>query len=144
MWDALGRNTKIITKAWSQHIPPDGYDGVEICVVFTRKTFLGRAENYHYDDLYQLIGEDGPLAHTYAYDSLQNRLQKDMQPYSVNGLNQITSDSMTSYAYDLNGNRIRKDARHASTQYVYDALNRLVVPEQPNAWQVRYSYDAFG
>ncbi len=145
VWDALGRNTQIITKAWSQQIPPDGYDGVGNLRCIHKKDIFGAiTENYHYDDLYQLIGEDGPLTHTYAYDSLQNRLQKDMQPYAVNGLNQITSDSMTSYAYDLNGNRIRKDAPQASTQYVYDALNRLIVAEQPNAWQVRYSYDAFG
>ena len=34
--------------------------------------------------------------------------------------------------------------RASLTQYVYDALNRLIVAEQPNTWQVRYSYDAFG
>ncbi len=94
--------------------------------------------------MYQLIAEDGPVAHTYAYDSLQNRLQKDMQPYAVNGLNQITSDSEKSYVYDLNGNLIQKSDGGTTTLYRYDALNRLMAVEEPAHWQVTYSYDSFG
>ncbi len=67
-----------------------------------------------------------------------------MQPYAVNGLNQITSDSEKSYVYDLNGNLIQKSDGGTTTLYRYDALNRLMVVEEPSHWQVTYSYDSFG
>ncbi len=64
--------------------------------------------SYQYDDLYQVIEERGSEDHTYAYDSLRNRLEKDHSAYSVNGLNQVISDSLVTYDYDANGNLINK------------------------------------
>ncbi len=29
-WDALGRRTNFTTPVWSEHIPPEGFDGAEI------------------------------------------------------------------------------------------------------------------
>ncbi len=144
-WDALGHNTKIETPFWSQDIPENGFDHVGNLSHVYKKDPLGSAEeHYHYDDLYQLVAEEGPLAHTYAYDSLQNRRQKDAEPYSVNELNQTLSCSEARYEYDLDGNRIGKTEADTTTHYIYDALNRLTSVEQRQKWRVTYSYDTFG
>ena len=112
--------------------------------VYKRDPLGSAEEHYHYDDLYQLVAEEGPLAHTYAYDSLQNRRQKDAHPYSVNELNQTLSCSEARYEYDLDGNRIGKTEADTTTHYIYDALNRLTSVEQRQKWRVTYSYDTFG
>ncbi len=144
-WDALGHNTKIETPFWSQDIPENGFDPVgNLSHVYKRDPLGSAEEHYHYDDLYQLVAEEGPLAHTYAYDSLQNRRQKDAHPYSVNELNQTLSCSEARYEYDLDGNRIGKTEADTTTHYIYDALNRLTSVEQRQKWRVTYSYDTFG
>lgn len=88
--------------------------------------------DYSYDDLYQLISETGPFSHSYGYDALYNRLQKDEEEYRHNALNQITSH----VEYDLNGNPIR--IRDMSLSY--DALDRLIRIETPQCVQI-FEYD---
>ncbi|MDP1978681.1 RHS repeat domain-containing protein [Undibacterium sp.] len=98
---------------------------------------------FTYDDLYQLTSESGGESHTYAYDSICNRLSKDSLPYNVNGLNQVTAESDIAYHYDLNGNLIAKSTPTESYCYSYDALNRMISTEGPYG-KVTYTYDSFG
>lgn len=88
--------------------------------------------DYTYDDLYQLLSETGPFSHTYLFDNLYNRLQKDNELYQHNSLNQVTSHVQ----YNLNGNPIRID----DTTLTYDALDRLIRIEKPALIQ-SFKYD---
>jgi RHS repeat-associated protein len=58
--------------------------------------------------------------------------------YTVNGLNQYTTAGPASFQYDANGN-LRSDG---STNYVYDAENRLV--STSGASNVSFGYDPLG
>lgn len=144
-WDALGRRVGLTTAFWSEHIPADGFDGAGNLLKLTVQDPLSLVPcSYRYDDLYQLIEENGSADHTYAYDSMKNRLEKDQTPYAVNGLNQVTSDSLVTYSYDANGNLIKKMGLGKGRYYTYDALNRLVTAEEIGQWKIAYSYDSFG
>ncbi len=92
----------------------------------------GEDSKYEYDALYQLTSESGRFTHTYAYDSLQNRLQKDNNTYNVNDLQQLTPHMH----YTKNGN----PDRVGDTQYAYDALDRLIAIYTPRFTQT-FSYD---
>ena len=126
--DALCRRTSLQTDLFHQTLVE--FDPVgNLC----HMQIQGQDSSYAYDDLYQLIRETGLFTHTYACDSLYNRLQKDNEAYEVNALNQIVSHC----EYDLNGNPTRRgDAR-----YVYDALDRLIRLEAPGLMQV-FTYDS--
>ena len=98
-----------------------------------RKMKIGPDEiSYTYDDLYQLTSESGLFAHSYAYDSLYNRIQKDEEHYEINALNQVPSH----LEYDPNGNTTHRD----DIVYTYDALDRLIRIETPAFTQI-FSYD---
>ena len=86
--------------------------------------------SYAYDDLYQLILEKD---HTYAFDALNNRLQKDRDVYSVNALNQTSE-----LKYNLDGNPLYLEGK----KLTYDALDRLISLEDESTLIV-YSYDSF-
>lgn len=85
---------------------------------------------FTYDDLYQLSSEKD---HTYLTDAQNCRLQKDEETYEIDHLLQMPSH----FTYDLNGNPIQQ----GETQYVYDALDRLVQVKTP-AQTIQYGYDA--
>ncbi len=87
---------------------------------------------YTYDDLYQLTSESGLFAHTYAFDSLYNRLQKDSEKYEIDALNGIPSHLQ----YDKNGNPVQ----YNSATYSYDALDRLIRIEGQDSIQT-FTYD---
>ncbi len=91
----------------------------------------GETLNFGYDDLYQLNKEKD---HSYQFDSLYNRVSKDNENYTYNGLNQIVSEDM---AYDFNGNLIRQGNAH----YTYDALDRLIKVDGKTT--TTYCYDSF-
>ncbi len=82
-----------------------------------------------YDELYQITKEN---EHTYLMDANFCRLQKDEESYETNDLMQLTSH----FEYDANGNAIR----HKDTEFVYDALDRLIQVKTPNS-QTEYTYD---
>ncbi|MBF8262370.1 MAG: hypothetical protein HW387_35 [Parachlamydiales bacterium] len=84
----------------------------------------GDESAYSYDPLYQLTNETGLFAHVYAFDSLNNRLQKDEERYQVNDLNEIVSH----LEYDKRGNPVRQ----GDTRYTYDALDRLIRIDSPD------------
>lgn len=140
-FDLMGRPKKISSKHWKELVPSHGFDKVGNLLQYTIKDALGTVENkFSYDDLYQLTSEQGVSSHQYAFDSLYNRIQKDALLHTVNQLNQLTSDSKTTYSYDLNGNLKQKTPENV--RYDYDALDRLISVTKDNH-QTRYTYDSF-
>ena len=64
--------------------------------------------------------------------------------YTYNALNQLVSDSETSYEYDLNGNLIRVIGSAQSALYEYNSENKLVRATVQNGVLVTeesYTYD---
>jgi RHS repeat-associated protein len=86
---------------------------------------------YTYDDLYQLTSEK---KHTYKYDNLYNRLQKDDVAYFPNTLNQLPSE----FTYSPDGNPISQ----GETKYFYDALDRLIAVEN-SYHRLEFTYDSY-
>ncbi len=134
--DKLGRNTNIFHAQFEQK---SSFDAVGNLLTLDTKA-LGSSSNrtFSYDFLSQLTSETGPVRHTYNYDSLFNRLQKDDATYNVNSLHSVLSDSKHAYSYDKRGNRLSQD----STTYKYDALDRLIEVRAGDK-RYTYSYDAF-
>jgi RHS repeat-associated protein len=97
---------------------------------------------YTYDDLYQLISEQGNKNHTYTFDSTYNRLSKDNVDYSINNLNQLIEQGNHKYTYGSEGNLLSDQHRDQITQYSYDALDRLIKIETPES-TIYYLYDPF-
>ena len=126
--DALSRRIGLETKLFKQEILEfDPVGNIHAMRV------QGYNNSYKYDDLYQLTSETGLFTHSYAYDTLYNRLQKDDEDYQINALNQAVSH----FVYDLNGNPIRR----GNTRYTYDALDRLIRLEAPTLTQT-FTYDS--
>lgn len=140
-YDLLGRTLKISNKQWNETVPSQGYDSVGNLQQYSITDALGTIDNsFVYDDLYQLKSEQGTATHKYVFDSLHNCVEKDAIPHSVNALNQLLSDSKSSYRYDFNGNLVQKTV--GNMHYAYDALDRLTSVTQGNR-QTCYTYDAF-
>jgi RHS repeat-associated protein len=128
-FDEMSRRTSIQTSLFFQEILK--FDAVgNILQMQIQKDEI----DYDYDELYQLIGESGPFAHDYVYDSLHNRLAKDQEAYEINALHQVTSH----LKYDRNGNPTQQN----ETTYVYDALDRLIEIQTPTMVQT-FTYDSF-
>ena len=117
---------------------------------------LDRTVEYTYDSLYRLTSEtitdeNGTTVYTYAYDSVSNRTLKTENgtetAYVYNALNQLVSDSDTSYEYDLNGNLVRVIGTDKSALYEFNAENKLVKATVQNGNLVTvetYTYDYAG
>lgn len=119
-------------------------------------TELDRTVEYSYDSLYRLSGEtitegEKVTVYIYAYDNVSNRILKTENgaatEYVYNALNQLVSDSETSYEYDLNGNLVRVIGSAQSALYEYNAENKLVRATVQNGSLVieeSYAYDYQG
>ena len=119
-------------------------------------TELNRSVEYTYDSLYRLSGEtitegEKTTVYTYAYDNVSNRILKTVNgeetAYVYNALNQLVSDSETSYEYDLNGNLVRVIGSAQSALYEYNSENKLVRATVQNGVLVTeesYTYDYQG
>lgn len=92
----------------------------------------GQEFTYSYDKLYQLTEEKG---HTYAYDALHNRLQKDTAHYTPNELSELPGI----FDYDERGLPLAQK----SAQYTFDALERLTQIKTPDATYT-FTYDSLG
>lgn len=139
-YDLLSRPTSISSKHRSETLSE--YDAVgNLCHRETQDVLGKVVSQYTYDNLYQLTAEAGFKTHTYAYDSLNNRLIKDGCAHTHNALNQLLQQSETRYQYDLNGNRTQKSSGK-TVQYRYDALDRLVEVID-GEHSTRYMYDSF-
>ena len=91
----------------------------------------------------------------YGYDAAQNLTKRTnnatVTTYSVNSLNQVTTDGMLNFGYDGNGNRSSQSSGGASITYTYDDENQMVQAETdtlytPSAsrWKTMWAYDARG
>ncbi len=119
-------------------------------------TELDRTVEYSYDSLYRLTSEtitegEKVTVYTYAYDNVSNRILKTENgaatEYVYNALNQLVSDSETSYEYDLNGNLVRVIGSAQSALYEYNSENKLVKATVQNGSLVieeSYTYDYQG
>ena len=117
---------------------------------------LDRTVEYTYDSLYRLTSEtitegEKVTVYTYAYDNVSNRILKTVNGeetvYTYNALNQLVSDSETSYEYDLNGNLVRVIGSAQSALYEYNAENKFVRATVQNGSLVieeSYTYDYAG
>nr|NGX42984.1 tRNA3(Ser)-specific nuclease WapA [Chlamydiota bacterium] len=135
--DDLGRCLSIASVPFQQSF---AYDTVGNLISTSVRDPLGPYEAvFSYDELNQITQETGPLSNQYAFDSLNNRRDKNGATYSIDGLNQLTHDTVDSYTYDSNGNRVSK----GSVYYSYDALGRLISISLEND-TITYKYDPFG
>ena len=119
-------------------------------------TELNRSVEYTYDSLYRLTSEtitegETTTIYTYSYDNVSNRILKtengEETAYVYNALNQLVSDSETSYEYDLNGNLVRVIGSAHSALYEYNAENKLIKATVQNGSLVTeesYTYDYQG
>ena len=91
----------------------------------------------------------------YGYDAAQNLTKRTnnatVTTYSVNSLNQITSDGGASWTHDNNGNRTYQPNGVGSYTYTYDDENQLVQAETDTSstptgsrWKTVWTYDARG
>lgn len=96
---------------------------------------------FSFDSLGQLTEENGDSKNTYAYDTLYNRLKKNDENYSVNGLNQIETFQDKLLSYDLNGNLKQMKTSEKTIHYKYDTLDRLTEVFIENEVRVNYVYD---
>ena len=135
-WDLLGRLDHTTSDQFEETLTK--FDDAGNLLEQTLRDPQGMiTSTFSYDDLYQLIDEKGVLDAAYKNDSLNNRLQKNDDPYTINALNQLVSDNDTSYEYDKNGNPIQIGSMRLS----YDALDRLILLERPGFSRSEYAYD---
>ncbi len=139
-YDILGRLQSIETPHWTEKMTL--YDAMSNLI---ERSIEDRSEvastQYSYDDLYQLKSEQGPIQHQYTHDSRFNRTSKDGQSYSVNVLNQLTSDGEWQYEYDACGRMSVKKSANGTFSYGYDALDRLTTLTCGND-RYQYIYDS--
>ncbi len=132
-YNGCGFTTSLTTPCGNQRV--EAFDGHgNILEMRWDSPSSQRAATYAYDSLSQLVKETGLFAHTYSYDSHNNRLQKSQQTYQVNDLNQLTSH----YTYDPNGNPLTK----SEFSYTYDSLDRLISATRGNL-RITFTYDSF-
>ncbi len=124
-YDLAGRPTLLTSPHFTHAILE--YDAVGNVL---RSELNNEILDYSYDDLYQLTSEK---EHTYAHDSLYNRLQKDSASYAVNALNQLSSV----FKYDEDGNPYS----HGKARYTYDAFDRLISMED-HSTKLHFAYDS--
>ena len=149
-WDILGRPTSITAPHFEES--NFQYDEVGNLMYISRIDPQGRFDSkFTYDALYQLKKEEGLFNETYKHDSLHNRLKKGGSSYNVNNLNQLLSDSQTTFTYDKNGNPIEMVCGDYSKTFTYDALDRLIAEEslmkersgnKRKLERTEYAYDA--
>ena len=138
-YDLVGRCTKISSKPFNQHIPNEGFDAAGNLRQFV---IQDTAYTFTYDDLYQLTSEKGHEAHTYASDSLSNRITKDGEVHVHNALHQLLQKGKERFTYDLNGSLIQRNCEGKTITYNYDALDRLIEVTQEGV-RTTYIYDPF-
>jgi RHS repeat-associated protein len=110
----------------------------------------GSTVNYNYNGAQELIkalGNGGSSTENlgYGYDAAWNlNLRTNsgvVKTFTVNNLNELTSDGTYTYGYDGNGNR---GSRSDGLAYVYDDENQLVSVSSSASWQSTFGYDGLG
>ena len=136
-YDLLGRCTAITTPHFKQEIPRKGFDAAGNLRHFVAQDLPYR---FDYDHLFQIKQEGGHASHSYQFDSLNNRTQKDGELHHHNSLHQLIRKGSETFAYDGNGNLAARETGSSTIKYTYDALDRLVSVVK-NGEETRYSYD---
>lgn len=136
-YDINLRPQKISSPYWSEHI--SRYDPSGNILQINQTDTKDCHYQFSYDSLNDLTGESG---YNYAFDSLQNRIRKNDNPYTINSLNQLQQQSHHTYYHDSNGNLTKKINQDQKITYQYDALDRLTTIQFPDK-KIEYSYDSF-
>lgn len=140
-YDLLGRTTAFESQGLTQK--EIQYDAIGNLTHYESHDPQGTlTHNFRYDPLYQLIEEKGFKDHTYAFDSLHNRVAKNNKFHTFNALNQLLHQGNSHYAYDLNGNLIKQQTENEVIEYSYDALDRLIAVSKGKE-RISYAYDSF-
>jgi YD repeat-containing protein len=108
----------------------------------SQQTKDGLPLNYGYDALNQLTSTpEGPI----AYDPAGNRQANpgSAAPWTVNALNQVTSDGFKTYSYSPNGELTTVAWASSPSSYSYNAEGRLASVHQNGQWIASYHYDVF-
>lgn len=136
--DPLGNLIKIEAPYFSEQ---NTFDRAGRLITKTVKDPLGKNQiHYHYDDLDQLISEEGVKPHTYTYDTIQNRISHNENTFQITKLNQIGSSEDLDIEYDSWGNLIRKTS-DKELKFSYDAFDRLIGIVSPGKFSYTFSYD---
>lgn len=126
-------------------------NGNRLTFTLTRNGQTEMSQSYSYDKLNRLVSvsENGTVIAQYSCDNKGNRIKTeivggDMTNYAYNiaGLltNQTTGDKLSeTYTYYLNGNQKSKTSNGQTTNYEYDAMNRLISENDTH-----YTFDDFG
>lgn len=140
-YDSQGRLAALDSPWWSQKIDDKGYDPYgRLAGLQIRDAEGGHCSQFSYTDDGQLAEEKG---HSYAYDSLYNRIGHNGRPWEVNPLNQLVKTAEAVFTYDGSGNLIGKRSDRETIHYSYDALDRMIRAEYPEQTALTYSYDSF-
>lgn len=101
-------------------------------------------EEYSYNGLSQLVSEKKGTAKTYAYDSVDNRIQVDNETLLYNALNQLISNSKAQFSYDPQGNLSKKILDGEETNFENNVLSQLTSIENADKTSLLFSYDPLG
>ncbi len=144
-WDAAGRRIGITTDFFQDKVLEDGYDALGNLrkreVTLEETTY---AAEYDYDALSRLIAERGKIEHVYAYDSLDNRLEKDTSVYKVDEANQLIEADGIIYTFDQQGNLATKTIGDQTWAYQSNPLNQIISITDPEQNRVKFTYDLSG
>ena len=121
--------------------------------VTQRTDTAGRVTNFAYDNANRLTSVTDPLLQVTSYEyNARSNLTALVDPleqhytFGYDALGRVTTTTSAgramSFAYDAAGNPIQRTGyNNVTTDYVYDALNRLTTISYPDASAVSYSYD---
>ncbi len=114
----------------------------------------GSSLQWRYDDADRLVeethrGADGTLSQrSYTYDAVGNRLSMNVDGqttlYRYNDLDQLLGAGTAQYHYDGRGNLVLMLDGNASTEFTYDAEDRLTGISLADGSVAQYGYDADG
>lgn len=118
----------------------------------------GGITTYQYDENLKLIAETDPMGYVthYNYDAMYNRTQMidprgNITLYRYDALSRLVElenavGAITQFVYDPNGNvtQVIGALGRRTTNYTYDAVNRLETQTNALGWVTTWTYDAVG
>lgn len=118
----------------------------------------GGITTYQYDENLKLIAETDPMGYVthYNYDAMYNRIQMidprgNITLYRYDALSRLVElenavGAITQFVYDPNGNvtQVIGALGRRTTNYTYDAVNRLETQTNALGWVTTWTYDAVG
>ena len=142
--DSALRKTDIISHFYKEHIARDGFDSLGNILTTEQETPVRDfISSYSYNELSQLVAEDGAFTHSYGCDSLGNHRTFDQKKCVINGLNQLVSTPSLTCTYDAQGCLATKTTPSGLCEFSYDAL-RCLTRVNKDGEEARYLYDGLG